>query len=503
MKSGTRNLIVAAVCAAVLGGAAFALSRAPGEGGAGSSAASSGASLELISKKSQDVVSMKVTNKKGTYTLVPEPQKASSAASGSASSESDVFYTVKGLEDCPINTSATESVVRNGFSLAATKNLGTVSSLSQYGLSNPQATVEVQFKDGTTFNYKIGNQTATDTTAYYMCGQTSDNVYVVSADEGILEDEKYFVSKELLAVPKNAASSSSSSGQTTVDYDFTKLTLSGSNFPKTIRFEKKGDTLAMTLPASFEANADKLSTVETSLENLTAESVEAVHPDAAALRKYGLDKPTAVAEFTVNKKSYKLSLGASSGKNCYAMLDGVNVVYAVSRENTAEWADAKLLDLRTKLIYLPNIETVQSIDIRRGTESHTLHISRKESTASSAPASSGSSKKSYDYTVTGTSGKVLDYEDNYKHFYQQLIGISIFADTEKEPAGEPEVTITYHYFDKPGTDTVAFYPDGDRRYTAVKGGVVYGTVTKSGVDTVFDVLGSFEKGETIPDPNAA
>ncbi|HBG55196.1 MAG TPA: hypothetical protein DDW99_02940, partial [Ruminococcaceae bacterium] len=340
MKSSTRNLIVAAVCAAVLGGAAFALSRSPG-GGESSSAASSSPGLELVSKKDQDVASMKVTNKKGSYTLVPAPKSAASsspAASSSASSAaSSVTYTVSGLEGCPINTSATESVVKNGFSLVATKNLGAVSSLQEYGLADPQASVEVRFKDGSSFSYKIGGQTATDASAYYMCGENSNNVYVVSVDQGLLEDKTYFVSKEILAVPESS-SSSSASDAAAGGYDFTQISLSGANFPKPVRFEKTGSGLAITQPAAYEADADKLNALETALESLTADTVEAVRPDAAALKKYGLDRPSAVAEFTVNRKSYRLLLGAKTGSSYPAMLDGVDVVYTVTQDKVAPWA---------------------------------------------------------------------------------------------------------------------------------------------------------------------
>lgn len=504
MKSGTRNLIVAAACAAVLGGAAFALSRAPGGEGA-SSAASSSPETELVSKKSEDVVSMKVTNKKGGYTLLPEAKKAvsSSASSSASSAAEEVSYTVEGLEGLPLNTSETESVVRNGFSLVATKDLGTVSSLADYGLADPQAEVEVRFKDGTGFSYKIGSQTATDSTAYYMCGQNSERVYVVSVDAGLLEDAKYFVSKEILAVPEDSGAASGSTADGS-GYDFTRIALSGTNFPQPIEFQKKDAALAMTRPAAFEPNADKLSALETALENLSAETVEAVRPDAAALKKYGLDSPSAAVEFTVNKKSYKLSLGAQSGKNIYAMLDGVDVVYTVAQDNVAAWAQQRLLDLRSKLIYLPNIETVKSVRLTRGSEAHELHISRAEDTSSSAAsASSGTKEKSYVYTVASTDGKKLDYEENYKHFYQNMIGLSVMGDSQAKPSGAPDAAVEYSYFDKAGSDTVAFYADGDRRYIAVKGGVTYGVVAKSSVDDLFALLAKFENGEAIPDPNAA
>ena len=239
MKSSTRNIIVVGAVAVVLGGAVFALNKTGGGSSSGSSStASSEAAIQLISKSSDNVASMKVTNKKGSYTLVPLPSGSLGTSTSSASSgaSSSVTYTVQELNGCPVNTGETGSAVQNGFSLSATKNLGKVSSLADYGLKNPQATIEVTFKDGTTYGYKIGNVTATDSSAYYMCGLESDNVYVVSVDAGLLEDANYFVTKDMLTISASSSSTTSTDSSSSAN-DFTKISLSGKNFPKGVTFE--------------------------------------------------------------------------------------------------------------------------------------------------------------------------------------------------------------------------------------------------------------------------
>ncbi len=81
---------------------------------------------------------MKVTNKKGSYTLVPLPTGSLGASSASSGAPLlPLNYTVQELGGCPVNTGETGSVVQNGFSLTATKNLGKVSSLANYGLDRP------------------------------------------------------------------------------------------------------------------------------------------------------------------------------------------------------------------------------------------------------------------------------------------------------------------------------------------------------------------------------
>lgn len=502
MKKGTRNLIILAVCAAALGTATVLLSKGGGEGGTSSSASSS--SIQLVSKTSADVASMKVTNKKGGYTLVPVESKAassavSSAASGSSSSSTpNVSYTVQELGGIPIDTSETSSVVQNGFSLVATKNLGAVSNTEDFGLSNPQATVEVRFKDGTSFNYKIGNATATDSSAYYMSGASASNVYVVTIDQGLLEDAKYFVSKSILSITPPASSGTSSAAET-AENDFSRIALSGTSFPQPVVMEKQGDTLAITSPTAYAADNTKLGSMEAALTTLTADSVEAVNPDAAALMKYGFDKPTVIADYTVNKGNYKLLIGAQNSSKYYVMVGGVNAVYSVTSDNIGAVAQQNLFSMRSKLILVPSIDTVKSIEFTKGTATNTISVARAESASSSA--SSSGSEKTYTYTVTGDGGKALNYDTNYKHFYQKLIGIELLEDTGAKPAGTPVLTVRYSYFDKASTDTLEFYQSGDRRYLAVLNGAPYGNVVSTDVDAVVSQLANFESGKAIPDPN--
>lgn len=483
MKKSTRNLIIVAVCVAALGGTTAVLSLSGG--GSSSSSSSSTANIELISKKSEDIASMQVTNQKGSYTLVPVTTKTSSKSSGSSSGSSDVTYTVKELSGVPVNTSETSSVIKNGFSLAATRNLGTVSSLDDFGLKNPKATVKVTFKDGSTFNYKIGNTTATDTSAYYMCGLNSNTVYIVDIDSGLLQDAKYFVNKEILSI-------SNSSG----DNDFTSVKLSGTNYPQTVQITKKSSELKITSPQEYDISYSKLSSLQSELAGLTAQTVEAINPDATTLAKYGLDKPCAVCEFTVNKGSYKLTAGKENG-NYYVMLGNTNVVYGVSQDSVSAWTDSGLFGLRDKIILTKSTSTVKSITITSGSTVNTLNVTRTEK--SSSKSSSSGSTPDYSYTVTGNNGKKLDYDSNFSNFYEKLSAIEILENADKKPSGSPALTVEYTYFDSDNKDTIEFYDAGNRRYTAVLNGSVFGNVTVDDINSINSSIKTMESGGTVSD----
>lgn len=467
MKSGTRNLVIVASCIVVLGGAAAALALTGGKSDTAVSS-SSAPTTDLVSKKSSDIVSMSVKNKKGSYTLVPTAAKASSSVSSASDAEKTVTYSVQGLDGVPIDSSAAEQVIQNGFSLVATQNLGTVSNLAEYGLKSPQATVEVRFKDGSSYNYKIGSVSAADSTSYYMSGENSNIVYVVSVDAGILDSVNYFVKKDLLSIQ-------SSSGQN----DFTSIRLSGKNYPQPVAIEKTDAGNMLTSPMKAAANEDKVGAMENAFSTVNASSVVKAKPTAQELKTYGLDQPSAVAEFTVNKEAHKLSLGGKSESGYYAMLDEIPVVYALSGDSVSTWVQADAFSLRNKLLLLPNIATVKSITGTQGSTVLTLNVARtKDETKSTQD------KPAYTYQVTNPGGKKLDYETTYKNFYSELISIELLEAANGKPAGTPSYTVEYHYFDKAGTDKIEFYKNGDRRYTAVVNGEVYGNVTSPDVDKV-------------------
>lgn len=491
MKSSTRNLIVVAVGAVVLGGLVAVL-QLTGKGEESTSSAEPSSTIRLVSKKSDDVASMKVTNDKGGYTLVPEKKPAASSSASSASSEAseEVNYTVQGYEDLPIDTSQTSSVIEYGFSLVASKDLGTVSNLGDYGLETPQATVSIAFKDGSSYHYKIGKVSATDQSSYYMCGTDSSNVYIVSVNSGLFENANYFIRKDLTSINTTDAN-----GNNTAATLFTKIELSGKNYPQKVVFSKKGDEMSITAPEQYDVDTNKLGAVETALSSLSADTVEAVRPDADALKKYGLDQPAAVVEFTADKKNYKLTVGAKKDGNYYVMLGGNDVVYGVSSDKINSWAEANLFSFRNKLIYLPHIETVKSFTVTAGDTVNRLNLTRTKDESKSTE-----DKTAYTYKLTGNDGKTLDYEDNYKSFYQTAIGVQILEPAEDIPEGKPELTLEYRYFDKSAVDTIQFVKSADRRYTVVFNGKPFGIVTQDDIDAVENGISLLESGQTVPEP---
>lgn len=496
MKSGTRNLVIVAAAIVVLGGAAAALTlTGGGKGGASSSASSS---INLIEKKSEDVVSMSVKNKKGSYQITAQVVPANSAAanftaSGSVSSEAsassgstETTYAVEGLESAEVDSSLVQQVFQNGYSLVGSQDLGETNKLEEFGLKDPQATVEVAYKDGSTLTYQLGNVSAADSTSYYMCKQGSSRVYVVSVDAGLFEGKNYFVKKAVLAV--GSAGSGSTDGSTN---DFTAITLTGKNYPKPIVLSKENNALVMTSPYKASLDSANLSALENALTTVTAASVEAVNPDAAALKKYGLDNPAAAVSFLVNKGAYKLLAGNKTGGNYYVMLDKGKVVYQVEASGVEAWVNATAFALRTKSLVVPAISTVKAVTFAKGGASSGVTVARAKDDKQSTEDNTV-----YTYTVTAGGAK-LDYEKVYQPVYLKLISPEILEESTAKPADAPVYTLEYQYFDKSGKDTVQFYAAGDRRYLAVVNGETAGLVTSAEIDSLYADWQQALSGKTV------
>ena len=503
MKRSTRSVIIVAACAAALGVTTIILQKTGSSSASSSSSVSSSTTVQLVSKSSSDVVSMKVTNQNGTYTLVPTTTQ-NLTASGTSSATTN--YNVQELTGLPIDTSRTSSVVQNGFSLTASKEIGTVSSLADYGLDNPQATVLVTFKDGSTYGYKIGSVTATSTTSYYMCGDKSDTVYVVSINSGLLQGPSYFLNTSLITVATASTSSSTTTAtSSSSSYDFTSIRLSGSAYPTGVTLQPTviastgATSLKIVAPGTYDVNSDNLSTLEGCLTTVTADSAVVTNPDAAALEKYGISNPTAVVEYTVNEEHHKLTIGAKDEEsgNYYIMADNRNVIYSITASSVDGIVSQSLYALRTKLIFLPNITTVKTISYTVNGTTTNMETTRTEK-ASSATASSGSTTE-YDYAVT-VNGQQLDYDKNYRYTYERLISLSITGETEEMPTGTPEVEIRYQYFDSGNTDVIDLYPSATRRYTVVLNGAIYGICNQVDVETLESTFADFFAGKTISAP---
>lgn len=470
MKHTTRNLLAAAAVLVVLGGAFATLKLTEKEPETASSAADDTA-ISLLSKQIEDVQSMQVKNKKGGFVIEPKTT-TESAASGTSS---QTTYTVQGLEGLPLYETAAENVVKDGFSLVASKNVGSVSSLTDYGLDKPTAEIQVNFKDGTSFDYLLGNQAA-GSDGYYMAGKDSDNVYVVSVDEGMFNGTKDFVQKELYSL------TNASSGQETPAID--SISLSSTHLGEQLSITNKNSSVTVSDgKQALSVDDTQYSTLATAISTVTADEVMAIHPTAEQKKQYGLDTPSMTLSFTADKQSHTLLAGSTENGTRYIMADHIDAIFGIKEDTASVWSTATLFSLRSKFVQIPNIVDVSGLDVTANSKTYTFEKTRTKNTSKSTTDS-----EVYDYTVT-CNGKAVTYEPNFQKYYQNVVAVQLLEEANADSDGvatamrsQSTYTVRFRFYDAAKKPiTVQYYPVNDRRYLAVVDNVPQGLVTATNV----------------------
>jgi hypothetical protein len=131
-----------------------------------------------------------------------------------------------------------------------------------------------------------------------------------------------------------------------------------------ITFSKPEGTWKVTAPLETDADHDALESFLNSLSRLRADEFVAEKPDAAALQKFGLDKPAARWVLTLDdKNALDLTLGANepAGSRRYARLAGNDTVFLLE----ADVARQALTEYRPRTV-LKNIDPAQIESVRFG-----------------------------------------------------------------------------------------------------------------------------------------
>ena len=473
MKKNTRNLIIGLVVILILAAAAIVLALTGGQEEGESSSAASTERYSLIDKTKQDLATMEITNEGGTYTIRLE-EKIVEASSGDSSAESGT-------------SSDTASSGTTTQCLSASKNLGKVEDLEEFGLAEPAATVSVTYRDGTTAKYKVGNTSGTDSAKYYVQMEGDENVYIAMLNTGLLEPKTYYTKTDILSIsPEDEAS------QVFAD----SLKLYGTEMPEEIVLEGRDDgNYYITSPKQAKANVTKVTEIVQSFTYLSAESVAATSTDEETLKEFGLLEPAAVAELTVSGKTYIISVSALNKEgNRYLTLDGVEAVYEIAGDDVSLWAGVSVFSLQDALSLMPMITDIETMTLEVDGKTYQFRQEREEDTASSTEE-----KTVYTYTVFNEDGEERTYE-NFQRFYMSLITSYLIEDYREMPEGEPYLKCTYTYYESDETNTIEYYQMSDRRFCVVEDGTnVKGLVSNENLERAVEYLELLNNGETVPE----
>jgi hypothetical protein len=427
------TLFALIVAAALLGALTFWLSRETPEAAAPSAASDPPAYITEGA-----VRSIAVRNAEGAFTVYAGEE-------GPA---------IAGMEGFPLDTAALSSLLSRLSRLRSEGLLEEVQSREPFGLDTPRAVLSVELEDGTRRELLIGSDAPDGRNIYVDAGEAGTVRLAASYDlRDFLRWDLDFVDKAVSpALPD-------SQGEAPLE----GIELGGQvrgKEPVTLVYREQtgGAILAaspyrITAPIDAGLHNERGMKVLEALFGIQAEGAAALSPDAAALARYGLDRPYSTARVwgTLGNGLGGFSLRASAPDGegrVYLMRDGLDIVFT-ARAAQLPWLDRGFFDLMERMIILPHIDRVAGVDIARsGANTVTFALSGEGD------------------ELTVTSGGTAVDTAIFRTFYQTLLSAMYdeYHDAPLPARAAPQAEFVYRYREAgKSPDRVSFYTGTSRR----------------------------------------
>jgi hypothetical protein len=435
--------------------------------------ASDDADLMLCSRDTSDITSIDVHNDVGSYSITP---------SGNTDSEGEVIWTIADISSAPLNADSLSTAAKYACSFDAkefAEKVSDSSELAKYGLDKPRASVATTFKDGSTFEIRVGNEVPNAASSVYVTPD-GESIYTAykSRINSFLGNKYSFV--DLVVMPEYDQNTGEEVMKMTVERTTAEKILE----PLVIENILSDDPDAinvysyrMVSPYSAYLDLSDGPAFVYSLFGLNATNVcstgEQAEADYAAL---GFDNPVCKVTIETNVRTYTLTLGSSLYEKETGE-DGTerNVLkgyYGVSSERPGviyffDRASVSILNidettLISELFLMPYIYDLESVSYSDNA-GHKLDMGIKL-----IQKAEENKEEVSEFTVNGEKWD----GSKFKNLYQYLIsaaGEELYLDSDK---GELIAEIVYGYTDKSngvdGRDTVRFYSSNTDRKVIIE-----------------------------------
>ena len=444
-KTAKKALIAGAVCAVLAIVVVILLLTSPKKAAesASESSASQSQSVVITEKSSDSVLSISVKNERGSFSFSRKTRVYSDSEGKAANS---YYWTSEELLGVGQNDNSVKSFV-SGFSSLSAKAVveENTDELEKYGLKEPRATVSVKFDDGTEKTLIFGITNPANTSTVYF----SDGNKVMLANEsgvsGAFAEIKDFAN---LLITKALGDDE--------QVDYITITRKDLSEPVEIRYmtelEAARDdekytvttlnTHRFTSPYNAEINVQKGGALCGGVCGLTMKECAYLEANEENLAKCGLTDPFCTVKFSYGGEERTLLLGDKAKQivsqstsdtpelyevtGYYAVLAGVPGIFVVSAD-AAPWYSFNPADFVSARPLSPYIYGCESVEVTVLGKTYNFVINGEEKTVS-------------------LDGKAVDSE-NFKKFYEQLIGSVGEEVYTGESAGEPDVTVKFIYND--------------------------------------------------------
>jgi hypothetical protein len=358
--------------------------------------------------------------------------------------------------------------------------------LKQYGLDNPAIVLTVTSSGGKSSIIDLGNTTPGGDGSYVKMDGSSD-VYMTAdttLSGAFSSAATYYVNTTIASLD-----STKLAGLTSITFGGASrsapIVLNEENSSTSTASTSSGSvpTYEMSSPRNYSLDVDKISTLTTALESLSASSVLSLDVSATNLAKYGLKNPEYTFGFTYNGQKTVIDVGTpyddSGTPYLPIVVEGMPAIYSIAQSDMSFY-NWQMQDMCSTMLFAEYIDTVKSVTVTSGSESYTINFS-----------GSGTN-------IIGTYGtKKLDTTD-LRNFYQDVVAIGFEGQATKPQNGSVycHVEVDYHDASKAPTKMDFISMDSLKCFWSINGqGDFY--VLKQNVDTLIDAARDLSAGKTV------
>ena len=200
------------------------------------------------------------------------------------------------------------------------------------------------------------------------------------------------------------------------------------------------------------------------------------------LSRYGLLRPWSTLELVFAQGSYRILFSKPDSRgSVYIFREGTSFIYEAQASDFA-WLEMTHFELMDKMVLLPFIDNIASIDVKTRARTVTFTLS-------------GTNDR-----LAVKAGNIDIDERNFRIFYQNLVAARYdeYNDVSVNALSPPFLEIVYHYRGRSmSSDTVSFYETMQRRaLTSLNGGRAHFTFSTY-TDQLLSDLDSVLAGERI------
>ena len=437
----------------------------------------SDANTLLINRQSDDLESMVLTNKHGTYHI----------ARGE-NGELDIAE----LSGLPLETDFIELAWFSALQVSCAAKItpdDDLASLAGFGLENPQTTVECRYKNGDVTRVMIGDLLPDEDGRYYFMVDGDSSVYVTDFNQSFFQGDTYWLSDDFF-------------GSRNRSVDITDVSLSGAALPYPLRIYANTASeswqrwygykyIINENGAEYPADDYTTKLFLEELEDMLASEAVCARPSPEQVSSYGLETPGLVVRHKRDGREYVIRISRSDYSKSYAMVDGIDVVYELTNDTYPVTSDMSVGKLRSPDVIKLYFDSVRRITVQSDGGEHRFELSRE--------ALKGVDPPLYEYHISSSGGgaTLTGYKALLEVFNSAQATDFTAVDTAPE-GSEPVLCVTVEFFDeRRPPELIALYPSGNRRYLFTINGKGNATVTQKWLDKFISDAAKADSGQEV------